>query len=257
MIHLNEKTLEERLGIPGDYQFKAINSGNFFQANWHRNKLLVLEELLNLTKETKILDLGCGSGNFELRFAKSVKSILAVDYYDECLKFLRKELKRRKILNVSLLKADIRKIEKAGIKGKFDLIVIVDVIEHLKSEEAKKLMEKLRIFLADKGQICLITPNYQSLWRFAEKLLDYLSLLPKMGRIQHLTKYDPKNLKQIFSESGYRLKLLRTFNFLSFILPGQKLATLICKLEIIKNFNFGNMVVTLVDLSREDVFFQI
>lgn len=243
-----EKILEEKIGISGDYQFKAINSRNFFQANWHRNKFLVLEELLSLTKETRVLDLGCGSGNFELHFSESVKNILAVDYYNECLKFLEKQSKKRNITNISLLKADVRQIEKAGTKRKFDLIVMIDIIEHLKIDEAKKLIEKLKSLLADKGQICIITPNYESLWKFMEILLDHLPLLPKMGMVQHLTKYNPKNLRQIFSQAGYRLKLLRTFNLLSFIFPSKKLSTVICKLEITKSFNFGNMIVALVDL---------
>lgn len=247
-VRMNERTLEEKLGIPGDYQFKAINSQNFLQANWHRNKLLVLEELLSLTKETKILDLGCGSGNFELHFSKSVKNILAVDYYSECLNFLRSKLKEKKIANVKLLKADIRKIERTGFKKKFDLIILVDVIEHLKEEEAKKLIEKLKILLEKKGQICLVTPNYHGPWKYIEVLLDRLAILPKMGRVQHLTKYDPKNLTEVFSRFGYKLKLLRTFNLFSFIFPNQKLSSIVCKLEMKKNFSFGNMMVAIFNM---------
>ncbi|KKQ53087.1 MAG: hypothetical protein UT19_C0017G0003 [Candidatus Woesebacteria bacterium GW2011_GWB1_39_10b] len=79
--------IEKQLGIPGDYQYKALRSKNYLQSNWHRNKWLVIGNLLNQYKPEKVLDLGTGSGNFELIFSGMVKKIVGIDYNDEALNF--------------------------------------------------------------------------------------------------------------------------------------------------------------------------
>src|SRR5258706_1139906 len=92
--------IEKQLGITGDYQFKAIRSRNYFQSNWHNNKLAVLQNLITKYQPQTVLDLGTGSGNFELTFANQLQKIVGVDYNDEALKFLEQELKKREIKNV-------------------------------------------------------------------------------------------------------------------------------------------------------------
>src|SRR5260221_5594765 len=98
---------EKKLGITGDYQFRALKAKKYLQANWHQNKLTIIEKLLDLYGTKSLLDLGTGSGNLELKFANRLNKIVGVDYNDEALSFLSKELKRRKIKNVKLIYHDI------------------------------------------------------------------------------------------------------------------------------------------------------
>jgi len=41
-----------------------------------------------------VLDLGTGSGNFELAYAKKLKKIVGVDYNDKLLAFLKNKLRQ-------------------------------------------------------------------------------------------------------------------------------------------------------------------
>lgn len=76
--HLHQKKsqiIEKQLGITGDYQYKAIRSKNYLQANWHNNKMLAMKQQLDIHKPETGLDLGTGSGNFELLFAIDLKKL--------------------------------------------------------------------------------------------------------------------------------------------------------------------------------------
>jgi len=103
--------VEEKLNIPGNYQFKALNDSIFIKSNWHRNKLICISNSINV-KNMRILDLGTGSGNFEIMFSNLANEIVGVDYNVEALKFLSNELENRSIRNVRLIKEDIRNIKK-------------------------------------------------------------------------------------------------------------------------------------------------
>ena len=76
----HKQITEKTLGITGNYQYQAIRSHNFFQSNWHHNKWLVVEKLLTTYQPKNVLDLGTGSGNFELGFHSRIKNIVGVDY---------------------------------------------------------------------------------------------------------------------------------------------------------------------------------
>ena len=99
----------------------------------------MLDTLLKFTKHSAVLDLGTGSGNFELWCAAKVRKIVGVDYNDEPLKFLKNKLKRGKKNNVVLVQSDIRDLTKVKRHAPFDFIVVVDVIEHIPEKDALKV----------------------------------------------------------------------------------------------------------------------
>lgn len=245
---MKKTIVEKKLGISPDYQYRQLRTRNFLFSNWHNNKLVVLTKILQMTKAQDVLDLGTGSGNFELKFAKKLRGITGFDYNDEAIKFLKSKLHERNITNVKLVVGDLREIEKAKIPQKFDLIIMTDVIEHIKVVDGSKLIFKLKSMLKKNGKICIITPNYKSAWLFLEWLLDILKVLPHFDGEQHLAKFYKQNLKIMFEKSGFKSLFFSTFNLFSYLFFTKKISAKLCKLEIWLKMPFGNLIVYLFEL---------
>jgi len=236
--------IEKKLGIKGDYQFKAINSKNPLQRNWHRNKFDILSDYFGNDSDLsnkKILDLGTGSGNFELLFHDKFKKIVGADYNDEALDFLKAKLKERNIKNVDLKIADFTKLDESIFEDKFDYIIMIDVIEHFKTSEAEKLLPKLHNLLNKEGKVIIITPNYTSAWIVLEKALDKVQLVPKFDGEQHLAKYNTKNLEEIFTKQ-FSVKEMTTFNTLAYVLISYHLNKAVSRIESKLKSKYGNLI---------------
>lgn len=242
--------VEKQLGISPDYQYKKLRGKNFIFANWHNNKLVVMGYILKLTKAKEVLDLGTGSGNFELEFAKGLNKIVGVDYNDEAIRFLKSKLKENAITNVELKVCDIRKISKIKNVGKFDLIILMDIIEHLEIAEVNKLVRNIKRFLKKEGFVCVISPNYKSPWILIETMVDEFTRLPRLRGKQHLTRFYKENLKKMFTQKGYRPLFFSTFNLFSFLFFNKSIASKLCKLEMALKLPFGNLIVCLFKLSK-------
>lgn len=234
--------VEKQLGIPADYQYKALRTPNFLQSNWHANKLTALDYVLDFNKKIRVLDVGSGSGNFELAYAKKLRSIDALDYHKEALEFLKLKIKECRIKNVRLVHTSIQEMEHSKKMGTYDLILMIDVIEHIKISEAKKMISFYKKILAPGGIVCIVTPNYQSLWIYIEKILDKFTIVPHFAGQQHLAQYYPQNLKHVFEEKGFSTMRIATFNTISYLFPSKFLASLITKLEIWSSFKHGNLL---------------
>lgn len=239
-----KKIIEKELGIKGDYQYKAIRSRNFLQANWHSNKLAVLHMLIEKYAPRSILDLGTGSGNFELQMAERVTKIVGVDYNDEALSFLRGQLKKKNIKNVRLVHQDILKPEKLMRLGKFDMIVMIDVIEHLDEKRAEKLIGSFQKLITKGGHVVIITPNYGGLWPGIEKMVDTFTPIPHLENMQHITKYNRAKLRKIFSRGGLEEEYSSTFNTFSFAMPQRKMAGILSRFELSLKISFGNLLLS-------------
>lgn len=242
-IKKNHHTIiEKELGITADYQYKALHESNFFQSNWHNNKLVALETELQFNPSVLVLDLGPGSGNFELSFAKRVKHITAVDYHKEALTFLKQKTKNKGISNITTIHSDIRDLGTIKALKKFDIIIMIDVIEHIKQSQADSLIKVFKKLLKNNGKIGIITPNYHSLWVYIEKILDLFTIVPHFDGAQHLAQYFPKNLELIFKKNGFKKNAMKSFNTFSFFVPSKYLAALLCKIELASAMTFGNLL---------------
>ncbi len=242
---MNNKQIivEKKLGIPADYQYKAIRSKNFLQRNWHKNKLIVVNELLNFSKESSVLDLGPGSGNFELQYCKKVSNIVAIDYNNEAINFLYKKIKQRKIKNITLKVLDVRNLSRYKTTQKFDFIVMIDVIEHIKINEAEQVVKEMNRLLKKGGRACIITPNYKSFWVYIERILDLLTIVPKFDNQQHLAKFHKQNLIQMFEKRGFKTNYIGSFNLFAFFFPKSNLSQTITKFELNSIGTIGNLLV--------------
>lgn len=239
---INKKIVEKQLGIPADYQFKAINSPNFIQANWHKNKIFAIKSLVEFNNKMSVLDMGTGSGNFEILFADKVESITGIDYNDEALAFLNTLLNKKGLNNVNLILSDIRNLPKNKLNKKFDLILLIDVIEHLKYKDVTKLFTTFSKLLKRGGKVLIITPNYRGLWPIIEDVFDFFGITPKFKEHQHLSKLYKKNLLELIGKNNYRLERVTTFNLFSYLFPSKRLAELLCSLEFAIPYPIGNLI---------------
>lgn len=237
--------IEKKLGIPADYQYQAIRGRNFLKANWHRNKIYALSSVLPLNPQTRLLDIGTGSGNLELAFAPKVATILGLDYNEEALAFLRTQLESRGIGNVTLRNFDICSQNYFLPEEKFDVVVIMDVIEHVSLEDATRLLMWIKGILNPGGVVCVVTPNYKSAWVWLEKIYDLLHLGPTMSHGQHVCEYDMGRLCSLFEGLGYRTDLRTSFNTFSFMSPVAWLREYLCRKEIALKSRFGNLLLCL------------
>jgi len=102
-------------------------------------------------KGKRVLDVGCGTGNFAREVAKKdAKYVLGIDYADEAIKIAEKTNKRK---NLKFKKLDVIKLDE-----KFDIIVSIGTIEHM--DNPIKIIKKLKSCLNKNGKIILTTPNW-------------------------------------------------------------------------------------------------
>jgi ubiquinone/menaquinone biosynthesis C-methylase UbiE len=118
--------------MPDNFEEKA--------KNWDNNPLIVeisnifFEEIrknVKITKDLKILELGCGTGLVGLNFSSLVNSILMIDNSKAMLSVLQTKILKNKLKNIEVLEGDINNLEIE--KSKFDLIISFMTFHHVKN----------------------------------------------------------------------------------------------------------------------------
>ena len=226
--------------IHGNYQYKALYSGNAMQRFWHSNKLELVKKLNIINDGDSLLDAGCGSGNFSFEFAKKCRVVYGIDLGRENIDFVNKLKEKNSISNAVFIQAPVDKIPVND--GFFDVAIMIDVIEHLTDVNAS--MKELSRVLKKSGSLIIVTPNYKSYWSVLEKTMDMLNLAPKFEKFQHINKYDKKSLTGLLTNSGFSITRIGTIYkfspFISFL--SMKLAAKMFENEFIRNTNNGGLI---------------
>lgn len=156
-------------------------------ANKRKEKLIV--ESLEQKGKIKLLDVGCGFGEFlealdEDRFVKS-----GTEISKECVDVCRS--KGIKIFKGNILDVDLGTEE-------FDAITLWHVLEHL--QNPREVLAKLTNQLKNDGILLVSTPNVESLgFRLAGKKWYHLDA-PR-----HLVLYSQRSLKELGESAGLKI----------------------------------------------------
>ncbi len=150
---------------------------------------------LNLVGEKKrVLEIGCATGQISRRLAENGCEVIGIEINKESAEIAKKYCK-------AVLICDVETIEDF-LHHDFDFILLLDVLEHLRSPLA--LLEKLKTYIKKGGSIVVSLPNVTN-WRVRWDLLfgrfDYsdYGILDK----SHLRFFNEKSARKIMQDADF------------------------------------------------------
>lgn len=149
-------------------------------------------------KNIKLLDIGTSPLTFILRKRYPNIDITTLDLSSNLSK-------RCKEANINFVQADLNHPDKLPTSKKYDVIIFLEVLEHLRSDH-KKVMKWLSNILQDNGTCILQTPNKYSLKQLILTLIGGLTIWDRFSKrpkspdeFSHFKEYSLSELKSLIS----------------------------------------------------------
>jgi 2-polyprenyl-3-methyl-5-hydroxy-6-metoxy-1,4-benzoquinol methylase len=162
---------------------------------WYRARFNFVKVLLESksSNNMRILDFGCGSGEVLSECVRrGFLNVKGVDTSIDCI-----ESVLAKGINCELLTKDTPFLDE-----KYDLILCLDVLEHLENDSL--YLELFKNALLEKGKILITVPAHPFLWS------------PHDVFNHHYRRYTRKSLILLIKNSGLHLESIRYWNSLLF-----------------------------------------
>ena len=181
-----------------------------------------MKERFELSRDSKVIDFGCGPGLYASRFARLGAEVYGIDFSSRSIEYAR-ECARRENLNISYIRADYLEHQP---EGRFDLITMImcDFCALSPTQRAAMLV-KFHGLLSDKGRVVL---DVYSLRAFDDKregsvceknqLNGFWSTAPYFGLVTSF-KYDDEKVgldKYTIVEKGRQREI---YNWLQYFTP--------------------------------------
>ncbi len=151
-----------------------------------------------IDKDANILEIGCAVGHMTKILTEMLKCHVTCVEIDPAAAEKASAYCRR------MLVGDIENIELDGLlkPGEFDVIILADVLEHLK--DPWKTLERLRLYLRDDGFILASIPNVA----YAGLILDLIEgkfRYRPLGLLDdtHLRFFTRESVRELFERTGY------------------------------------------------------
>lgn len=238
--------------IPIGYYDDIAHLKKGMRSFWHNQKF---ERIISIfpPEIDSLLDIGCFSGTFlsmisENRCPRQVGTDILKSQIDYATKLYGSPYREFRYIEGSLL---------SNISNeKFSFVTMIEVIEHLTSEEIKDIFNEIYKVLKPGGKLIFSTPNYMSAWPLLELILNIFSDVKYEE--QHLTKFTVFNIKRKLQQiipgfnNMFKIEFKTTSHFISpyLALLSYKLATRVSGFVKSNNwkFPFGSLI--LVEISR-------
>ena len=177
-----------------------IDRARYFEIqfkNAEEDVIPFITKRFDLKPGSRVLEIGCGEGGVLAAFIKQNCSVVGVELDEPRLAlagtFLKKEISDNK---VHLIARDIYLVDDKELGGKFDLIILKDVIEHI--HDQKKLLNRLHDLLLPGGAVFFGFPPWQMPFGGHQQIcknkclskLPYYHLLPRKLYRWILSKYN-------------------------------------------------------------------
>lgn len=174
-------------------------------------KLDLMKELFNPSPKARVLEIGCGDGEFTKRLAKTGAVIIATDLTP---KVLLRAKKKYRFKNVKFEEADAEQLSYP--KNTFDLVCGVSILHHL--DCAKALSEARRV-LKKGGRIFFTEPNLLNPQVFFGLNLPFLR--KEMEFSPQEKAFTRWTLEKAVKKVGYRNVKVDNYDFLHPNTPGK------------------------------------
>ncbi len=165
------------------------------KGDWVRHDLLAMVA----DRPSRVLSLGCGTGATEMHLVQKGASVFGIDVSADAVAIAAKRLE-------TAIVADIESDPLPQLRpGTFDLILCGDVLEHLRF--AEHVLDRLRGWLADDGQLVLSVPNATHYTILRQLVLRRDWKYEDAGLFDrgHYRLFTRKSLLRLLDEHGFRV----------------------------------------------------
>jgi len=157
---------------------------------------------------TKILDIGCGGGLISEGLTKIGASVTGIDFIKENINIAKIHAKKNN-LKINYV---VKNFEKEKIPSKYDVIIILEVLEHLSNWE--EFLKKIKFNLKKNGVLIISTINRNLISKFLT--LDIGENLLKIIPLNTHTFYKfikPEELEQALSTNSFKNIKFKGLNY--------------------------------------------
>lgn len=188
--------------VPGNYYDYYIEH-NLLQRYWHKKRFEEMKKLLSSIKANNILDVGCHGGRFTSEYARYFPNakIFGIDISAKAIEYAK-----RKYPQIHFRCGNAENLPYP--EGIFDLVVCLEVLEHIENPEM--VLHEMKSVLKKKGKLVVLVPTenllFQLIWFF------WIRIGP--GRVwnhTHVQKFQGKNLDQELIKAGFKIKKRKLF----------------------------------------------
>lgn len=159
-------------------------------------------------KNKRVLDVGCGLGNYTSLFSHDRNDVIGLDIGDFRLPQFSNSFK--------FVKYDGEKMPFRD--NFFDVIVSFDVIEHIKND--LQFVKEIKRILKLRGKLLVVTPNRTRLAAILLRLIGKRYKFPFVGqetgfcgKSVHFREYTARELKSLFLKAGFEKVSIECFWF--------------------------------------------
>ncbi len=179
--------------LPAGYYDQVFHRRRGVQSKWHHLKFAQLRRGMAGLRDH--LDIGCGPGTFIATLPEGHRSV-GIDIAAPQIAHAE--------TRYATARREFRVVEPGPLPfadESFDVVTLVELIEHLPDEQNRRLLAEARRVLRPGGRLLASTPNYASLWPALELLVDRLGRVPY--RDQHITHYTRGRLSALLEAAGF------------------------------------------------------
>lgn len=174
--------------------------------------------LMPSNKNSSILDFGCGAGSFLKKLNNSG--------YTDLSGVEVSEIKTTSTYDCFVISKTIQ-------KRKYDVILLMDVLEHIEDDSA--ILRKIKSHLKPGGILLLSVPAYQFLWSDH----DILNM--------HYRRYNRNSLEKVIEEAKFKIQFMTSWNSTFFpIIAASRLIFRRANKELSLNNNFFSKLVYII-----------
>lgn len=146
-----------------------------------------------------VLEVGGGIGTFTSMLTGKADSITSLEIDKKYLQQLNDRFKKHpkiKIKNLDLTK----KTHLKKLRGRFDLIIMINVLEHIKNHQ--QMLVNLESKLKPGGKLFVFVPAHQQLYSQWDK------------SVGHYRRYSKSELTGLVQQSGFKIEVINHFNII-------------------------------------------
>ena len=216
MNSINKKEIEKFSKMASEWwnpegKFKPLHKFNPIRIKYIKQNIINNFKLKNKTKPLSgisILDIGCGGGLLSEPMARLGASVTGIDASDKNIKIAKLHSKKNK-LKINYL---ISSPEKLRIKKKFDVILNMEIVEHV--EDIDFFLRSCSKLLKKNGLMFVATINKTlKSYVFAIVGAEYILRWLPIGTHEWEKFVNPEYLKKILAKYKLHLDKMNGMNF--------------------------------------------